>query len=78
MWNWNIGKSLLLGIGVATVLALAGLSIRAIVVISIAFVVFVNWLIEGINFVRNAHGTNIEELENEIEELKEKTEKKKS
>lgn len=68
-------KSVLLGFAVALVLCLAGISIRGTVIIAIAFTVFGHWIIREINLVRNAHGTDIEDLENEIDELKKKARK---
>ena len=61
---------MILGVAIGLVLTLAGFSLQAVVVISIAFIAFVYWLIREINFIRNSHGTNIEELESEVEELK--------
>lgn len=76
MWNWNIGKTLLFGLASVLVLLLAGISIRGTLIIAISFTSFVNWLIQEINFIRNTHGSNLEEIETEIEEMKKKKEKK--
>ena len=75
MWNWSIVKSVVFGVIVGIVLFLSGLPLKTTVVIGMAFVIFAEWIIREINFVREAHGSNIEELEGEIEELKEKVKK---
>lgn len=76
MWNWNIGKTFVLGTTTCLILIIAGFSFRASIIIALGFTTFANWLIREINFIREAHGTNQEELENEIEELKKKVVKK--
>lgn len=75
MWIWNIGKSFILGAVVGGLLIFAGLDLKAVVIITLGFSVFVRWLIEEINFIRKSHGSNIEELETEIEEFKVRLEK---
>lgn len=69
MWNWSTIKSIILGIVISTVLVFAGFSIKAVIILTLGFSLFAHWIIEEINFIRNAHGTNIAKLENKIEEL---------
>lgn len=72
MWNWNIGKTFIFGLVTALTLFAAGISLRGIIVISLSFTVFVHWLIREINFIRESHGSNLEEIENELEDAKRK------
>lgn len=75
MWNWNIGKTVLLGVVFASILFLANFELKTIIVISLGFGVFVNWLVEEINFLREVYGSNIEKLENEVRGLSDRLEK---
>ena len=70
MWNWTLIKSLGLTIISILVLIFAGFSIKASIIVSVGFNLFAGWIIKEINFIRKAHGTNLEELDAEIEELK--------
>ena len=75
MWNWNIYKSLLLAFVVGALSALAGFSVKASVIITIGITFLIDWLVKEINFIREAHGSDLEELESKIEELEEKVSK---
>lgn len=72
MWNWNFKKQVLLSVVVASTSTLAGFSSKETVFITLGIWLLVEWLVGEINFIRNSHGTNLEELEEEIENLKEK------
>jgi hypothetical protein len=75
MWNWTWWKTLVLDAIIAATLTFLGLELKAVILVVVGVSAFITWVIEEINFVRNAHGTNIEEMEFEIDELKEKVRK---
>lgn len=75
MENWNEGKSIILAIVSFGVLVASGLSWQICLPIAVGFALLTEKLIGEINFIRNAHGGNLEELETTVEELEERIKK---
>ncbi|MDD4938459.1 MAG: hypothetical protein PHX34_05660 [Candidatus Shapirobacteria bacterium] len=72
MWKWSPIKSFLLGLLSISILYFAGIGLFGAVIIGLPFTIFASWVIGEINFIRNSHGSNLEEIETKLDEFKSK------